>query len=85
MYLYDRAYLYKGELFSHSAIYIAIMRTMPRKFRAPSRTVFVNMEHFLDYVAANMGIDRQNEDSFSSDEFPKVVFDFDEDEIVYQF
>jgi hypothetical protein len=33
----------------------------------------VDQERYLDYIAAGEGIDRQNEYSFDSDIFPKVV------------
>ena len=35
---------------------------------------FVGVEDLLDIVAKSRGIDREDEHSFDSDEFPKVVF-----------
>ena len=39
----------------------------------------VDQERYLDYIAAGEGIDRQNEYSFDSDIFPKVVLGGDID------
>lgn len=39
------------------------------------------VEEMLDTLAETLGVDRQNESSFDSDDFPKVVLSVDDDGI----
>lgn len=64
-------YTYRGENYTPDAI-VAQLTTNPGK--AGGVGAVANPEAHLDLLARLAGIDRQDEHSFDSDEFPKVIF-----------
>jgi hypothetical protein len=64
-------YTYKAEEFTPSGLREYLTSSTPEVWGWDASQ---DVEAVLDTLAHSMGIDRENEYSFDSDDFPKVVF-----------
>jgi hypothetical protein len=68
------AYQWKADIYSPEEIIEAMMMNAGVSISLWPRLKGLSAEEALDIIAADMGIDRMDEYSFDSDDFPKVVF-----------
>lgn len=70
------AYMYKADIFQPEDIveHMANNAAVPIHLWPQVLDGNLSAEEALDIIAADAGIDRENESSFDSDDFPKVVF-----------
>jgi hypothetical protein len=65
------AYTYRADIYCPTCV-VEMTHYSPNG--NPADRKITNAEPYLDVVARIRGINRENEHSFDSDEFPKVVF-----------
>ena len=66
-------YTYQAEIYCPKCLF----DRMEENTIIPSGIMAMDAEDALDALALAVGIDRHDEQSYDSDEFPKVVFSFD--------
>lgn len=67
-------YTYKADTYCPEHIVGAMTSTEDYEGWELAEGIEMDIEENLDNIAAHFGIDRQDENSFNSDEFPKVIF-----------
>ena len=67
-----KGYEFRGKQYSPIGIVAAVALFVEGSYLAMDKCSSV--ETFLDLVAENIGIDREDEESFDSENFPKVIF-----------
>lgn len=68
------AYIFKADMYCPGCIVGAMVSTQGFKGWGLAGGITMPVEENLDEIAAAFAIDRDDETSFDSDEFPKVVF-----------
>ncbi len=72
-------YSFKAETFCTEHIKLEVHRRLVKPLGIyDNETNKLDPELYLDAIASKLGIDRMEESSFDSDDFPKIIFHSDE-------